>query len=83
MEQTKPTVELTNATDCGGFLLGVVYGHPTLGKKADGRMIQTSGIVKRDGNTVETRNTIYKVTSWATEPTQETKIATKEPEAQP
>jgi hypothetical protein len=58
----KPEVRMTNPrflTLWGrAVLTGNVYGHP---KFVDGHSIVTSEIVSRDGNRVETRNTIYTI----------------------
>ena len=80
-EKNKPKIDIKDATDCGGFLMGTVFNHPVLGSYQDGKFIRTSYIVKRDGNTVETRNSIYNVLNWASGVTTEKKVITNEPEA--
>lgn len=62
MSTTKPTIELTNATILSD---GNGLPHRAMGKRADGNVL-TSNIVRVDveAQTIETRNTIYKVVSW-------------------
>ena len=73
----KPVVEIKNAELTPAFevdsatlvqcLIGDVEEYPEghgAGSALSGERIRTSRILKIDGNTVETRNTIYKVLNW-------------------
>ena len=67
---SKPIVNIRDACIVGGRLFGVTDDYPTEhmgypGCVTPGHMIQTSPIVKNDGNVVETQRTIYNVTSWS------------------
>lgn len=64
----KPVVQVKEAhiLDLNRFkiLTGFTIDHPRI--ELNGRMgFRSSYIVKHEGDTVETRNTIYKVLSWA------------------
>lgn len=76
----KPTVFIKDAklvptfptsSDVDGkaqVMLGTVEEYPAghgLGESLSFRPIQTSKVVSVDGDTVETKNTIYKVRNWA------------------
>lgn len=57
----KPRAKLTGAWVYGERMVGRVYGHPRV---VDGTLVTTSRILTRDGNVVETQNTVYEV-EWA------------------
>lgn len=64
----KPEVEIENAligSRWGGerILQGYPKNHPR--KDLNGQWMYSSYIVKQDGDTIETRNTIYKVKRWS------------------
>lgn len=42
------------------LLVGRVYGHPR-GRHADGKMVQTSRVLKAEGRSITTRNTTYEL----------------------
>lgn len=83
---TKPVVQIWNARieptvsyngdDNGRCLMGRVGEYPDdhgRGSSLSGQFVQTSNIVEMnlDESTVETRNTMYHVMSWAVAPEQE------------
>lgn len=62
----KKEIEMRNAYIRGDHLCGQIKDHHTMNiDPIRGEYIRSSKIIKRDGNTVETMNTIYKVKSWA------------------
>lgn len=67
----KKTIDMTNALLMGNCLLGTVFEHPVLGSFPMGTEVRTSSILNRNGNTVETRNTIYNVINWVSEPAEQ------------
>ena len=67
----KPTVKIRNASVAFGRLYGITDDYPKEhmgyeGCVTPGHTIQTSKIVKQDGDVIETERTIYNVTSWET-----------------
>lgn len=58
----KPKYEIENAWVAGGCLWGSIKDHPNC---TNGGTHATSKIVSQTGDTVETRNSIYTVKSWA------------------
>lgn len=65
------TAELRNVTRCGDgawrpydHLSGDIYGD-SRGRFIDGERVSTSKIVSVDGDVFTTRNSVYRVTSWA------------------
>lgn len=61
MPKTKQTARLDEWDFFGGLLYGKVYGHPGF---KDGEEVRTSPVVSppdsvKEGNEVETKNTIY------------------------
>jgi hypothetical protein len=70
----KARIEIKNATVHNGKLTGTVFDHPKLGKHPEGLFIMTSGIVKYEGNVIETKNSIYEVQSWAVQPSLEAEM---------
>jgi len=58
MKNAEQTASIRVHEDYGEKQYGEVFGHP---KHPDGKKVLTSRIVNRDGDKVETRNTIYTV----------------------
>lgn len=64
----KPEVDITDASiikwhgSDKEVLVGIPINHPN--QYLNGQEIRSSAIVKIEGNTVETRNTLYNVLSW-------------------
>lgn len=59
----KPTAQIRDWMDCGIYLIGKIEGHPNQGWFLGG-LQKTSQIVRRpevlkEGNSVETENTVY------------------------
>ena len=60
----KPTIEIRNARVLNNRLFGTINNHHTLQVDSTGKEVVTSTIVKQNGNTIETLNTIYVVLNW-------------------
>lgn len=65
------TGTLKNAEHAETCLRGQIYGDAR-GRFRDGEWIRTSYIVSEDGDTFTTRNSVYKVESWACDPVNDT-----------
>lgn len=62
----KPTVEIWDARIVtlgdGQHLMGKTVGHPAYWRVSPNKTVLSSTILKKNGDIVETRNTIYRVT---------------------
>ena len=61
----KPVVQIKDARLFNNRLVGAAIDHPNIPSGAE---VFTSKIVKIEGNTVETKNTIYNVLNWLEAP---------------
>lgn len=68
----KKTIKMSSAQLKDGHLIGMIHEHHTLDvHPLRGAQVRTSGVIKREGNMVETKHTMYRVTSWAVIPDEE------------